>query len=103
MFNRDIGYCGTGKSPPFSMISVFEGASSFDQNIGSWCVSQISDKPDKFDSGSGSEGNNSKQPEWGNKQRLLTQPFSWFTALTFHSYYCLLYGIRDRSRGFGGT
>jgi hypothetical protein len=47
------------------MSQMFLRASSFDQDISSWCVSQISDKPFTFDNGAGFEGETQKQPDWG--------------------------------------
>lgn len=48
-----------------SMDAMFSEASSFDQNISSWCVSQISTKPSDFDLNAGFDGDSSKQPNWG--------------------------------------
>ena len=44
---------------------MFYNASSFNQNISSWCVKNISTKPASFDSGAGFEGKDELQPKWG--------------------------------------
>jgi hypothetical protein len=44
---------------------MFENASSFDQDISGWCVSQIGSEPSNFDTGSGFDGDTAKQPNWG--------------------------------------
>jgi hypothetical protein len=47
------------------MSSMFSGATSFNQNISSWCVTSIASKPSKFDTYSGFEGQSALQPQWG--------------------------------------
>ena len=44
---------------------MFKGASSFNQNISKWCVSEISTKPEDFDTDAGFEGKTELQPKWG--------------------------------------
>ena len=48
-----------------NMGSMFLRASSFNQDISNWCVNLIPEKPNSFDSGSGFEGIDKKQPTWG--------------------------------------
>ena len=62
-FNQDIGEWDTSNAE--NMGEMFDGASSFDQDIGEWCVEQISEKPDGFDEDAGFEGEEAKQPDWG--------------------------------------
>ncbi|MFC6720692.1 BspA family leucine-rich repeat surface protein [Halobacteriaceae archaeon SHR40] len=62
-FNQDIG--GWNTSNVTNMGNMFLGSSSFNQDIGGWCVEQISEKPNSFDDGAGFEGNEAKQPNWG--------------------------------------
>jgi hypothetical protein len=47
------------------MNSMFSGAGSFNQDISTWCVSQISDKPFNFNGNAGFDGQTSLQPNWG--------------------------------------
>lgn len=47
------------------MAGMFWGASSFSQELQGWCVSNISSKPEYFDTGAAFEGNTSLQPQWG--------------------------------------
>ena len=64
-FNQDISSWDTSSvSGVRGMSTMFAGASSFDQNISTWCVENIPSKPTFFDSGSGFEGESSKQPNW---------------------------------------
>jgi Mycoplasma protein of unknown function, DUF285. len=47
------------------MREMFFSAESFDQDISGWCVEQINSKPDSFGQGAGFEGDDTKQPHWG--------------------------------------
>jgi len=47
------------------MRFMFGKAESFDQDISTWCVEQITDKPVDFDVDAGFEGDDAKQPNWG--------------------------------------
>ena len=62
-FNQDIG--GWDTSNVEDMRSVFSNAESFNQDISMWCVEDISDKPSNFDNDAGFEGDDAKQPNWG--------------------------------------
>jgi flagellin-like protein len=62
-FNQDISSWDT--SNVTKMNDMFAGASSFNQDISSWCVSQIGSEPLGFDTSSGFDGDDSKQPNWG--------------------------------------
>jgi len=68
-FNQDIS--GWDTSNVENMGSMFIGAESFDQDISTWCVEQIPEKPARdnpygsFDADSGFEGEDAKQPNWG--------------------------------------
>ena len=44
------------------MDSMFNKAYAFSQDISTWCVSNIASKPVSFDTASGFEGIDSKQP-----------------------------------------
>jgi hypothetical protein len=44
---------------------MFYHAESFTQDISAWCVEQINQKPPRFDRDAGFEGDNTKQPNWG--------------------------------------
>jgi len=61
--NQDVS--GWNTSNVETMRSMFSGASSFDQDISGWCVEQITQKPRRFDEDAGFEGDNTKQPNWG--------------------------------------
>lgn len=54
-----------GTSSVTDMRQMFRGAESFDQDISGWCVEQINSKPLPFDNRAGFEGDNAKQPHWG--------------------------------------
>ena len=67
-FNQDIGSWDTSNVE--NMHGMFDRASSFNQDIGGWCVEQISEKPESdivgdFDEDAGFEGEEAKQPDWG--------------------------------------
>jgi surface protein len=62
-FNQDIDSWDT--SNVTDMAGMFLNASSFNQDISSWCVRGISSKPDGFDYRAGFEGQTSLQPNWG--------------------------------------
>ncbi len=62
-FNQSIGDWST--SSVTNMRSMFDGADAFTRNISTWCVEQIQTKPNNFDSGAGFEGEETKQPNWG--------------------------------------
>jgi hypothetical protein len=57
------------------MYKMFSHASSFDQDISAWCVENLSGlilitqsipfEDDHFDEYAGFEGDNAKQPNWG--------------------------------------
>src|SRR5690625_4362209 len=65
-FNRDIGNWNVSKvSNTFSsnMQEMFYNAKSFNQNLSGWCVSNITSKPDNFDTGATSW--ELSRPQWG--------------------------------------
>jgi len=62
-FNRDISSWNVSQVD--DMKWLFLGASSFDQDISSWCVEKIEQEPGAFDNNAGFEGEDSKQPDWG--------------------------------------
>jgi hypothetical protein len=47
------------------MGNMFEDADSFNQDISTWCVSQIESEPFFFDENAGFDGQASLQPQWG--------------------------------------
>jgi len=47
------------------MTFMFMDAENFDQDISMWCVEQIPDKPYGFDGWAGFQGQDHKQPKWG--------------------------------------
>ena len=48
-----------------NMWGVFMLALAFDQDISGWCVQGIASKPEEFDERTGFEGQDAKQPQWG--------------------------------------
>jgi surface protein len=62
-FNQDISNWDT--SHVETMSGMFYEAESFNQDISAWCVEQITQRPRLFDNGAGFEGDNTKQPNWG--------------------------------------
>ena len=65
-FNQDIS--GWDTSNVADMRRMFERAVSFNQDISGWCVEQISSPQpyaNRFDEGAGFEGDDAKQPNWG--------------------------------------
>ena len=47
------------------MTGMFSSASSFDQDISSWCVSLIPTKPTDFDTGTLVSWTTAEKPNWG--------------------------------------
>lgn len=71
-FNRDISGWDVSSVEQSTdqyldgMDSMFNGASSFNQDISSWCVEHLPGTYiDQFDRGAGFQGEDSKQPNWG--------------------------------------
>ena len=62
-FNQDISGWDTSNVENMDFMFVF--AESFNQDISGWCVEQISDKHHRFDDDAGFEGEEAKQPNWG--------------------------------------
>jgi len=62
VFNQPLDF---DTSNVANMDNMFTDAASFNQNISSWCVSLISEKPIKFDVGSAFAGQTAIQPQWG--------------------------------------
>ena len=62
-FNQPIGDWNT--SSVLDMWAMFEGASSFDQDLSGWCVTNITIKPDNFDTGTPASWTASEKPVWG--------------------------------------
>jgi surface protein len=62
-FNQPIGNWDTSKVT--NMESMFGLTSVFNQDISTWCVSLIATKPSLFDNASGFENNTALQPSWG--------------------------------------
>lgn len=47
------------------MGGMFRVANSFNQDISEWCVKDTTKKPEDFDTDAGFEGDDAKQPNWG--------------------------------------
>ncbi len=62
-FNQDVSSWNTSRVE--NMKAMFANADEFNQNISDWCVKMIESKPKRFDGGAGFEGQDSKQPDWG--------------------------------------
>ena len=58
------------------MTEMFSGASTFNQNLSSWCVSNITSEPSSFNTSSGFVNESSKQPQWGKCPIITVASFS---------------------------
>ncbi len=66
VFNQPLGAWDVSSvGSDREMFAVFDGASSFDQDLSGWCVRNIDSAPQHFDRNSGFEGQTTKQPNWG--------------------------------------
>ena len=57
----DVSSVGSGSE----MFAMFDGASSFDQDLSGWCVRNIDSEPQHFDKNSSFAGKTEIQPNWG--------------------------------------
>ncbi len=62
-FNQDISGWNTPRA--VTMENMFTGATLFDHDLSLWCVRQMVSRPTEFDIGSGFESQFDKQPIWG--------------------------------------
>lgn len=63
-FDQNIGEWGTSQVTNFD--GMFSGAASFNQDLSGWCVSQISQAPAEFDMEATLwEGGALTRPQWG--------------------------------------
>lgn len=68
LFNQPIGSWNTSKVTAFNMNYMFHmdlAIGAFDQNISSWCVFNIKNKPTGFDDGTLSSWTTAEKPNWG--------------------------------------